>query len=95
MNDEADNALLCHRCGAVLRPGAGNWYVVRVEAFADPTPPEIATDADPAETAAEIERLIEQMRHSSATDLAEQVYRRMTLHLCGRCYAAWIENPTG
>lgn len=99
MSDEADSTLFCHRCGAVLTPGVGNWYVVRVEAFADPTPPNIsaeaASPAAAADTTAEIERLVEQMRHMSPTELGEQVYRSMTLQLCGPCYRAWIENPAG
>jgi len=25
----------------------------------------------------------------------DQVYRRMTIHLCRKCYIVWIENPSG
>jgi hypothetical protein len=31
--------LLCDRCGVELTPGKGDFYVVRIEAVADPTPP--------------------------------------------------------
>jgi hypothetical protein len=89
-------ALLCHRCGAMLTPGKGDFYVVRIEAFADPTPPNLLSgdlaDIDPS---AEIDRLIELMRHMSQQELMDQVYRRMTIHLCRRCYLPWIENPSG
>jgi len=87
--------LFCHRCGAVLEPGKGNFYVVRIEAFADPTPPDIP-DADQCpDPGAEIDRLIDEMRNMSEQELMDQVYRRLTIHLCGTCYADWIENPAG
>jgi hypothetical protein len=87
--------LVCHRCGADLTPGEGNFYVVRIEAFADPTPPTI-TDADlTADIDEEIQRAIDELRGLSETEIMDQVYRKMTLHLCGRCYRQWIEDPTG
>ena len=87
-------ALFCHRCGAHLRPGEGNFYVVRIEAFADPTPPDIAADEmSEADIAEEIDRLIDQMRGMSEQELMDQVYRRLTIHLCGTCYPGWIDNP--
>lgn len=89
------STLLCHRCGADLTPGRGSFYVVRIEAFADPTGPNI-TDADlDADIEAEIEKAIEQLRGLSETEMMDQVYRRLTMHLCGSCYAEWIEDPAG
>ena len=90
-----DSALLCHRCGAVLTPGEGSFYVVRIEAFADPTPPNLSEEDLAADVRAEMERLIDQMREMSERELAEQVYCRMTIHLCGLCYRKWIDNPAG
>jgi hypothetical protein len=91
----ADAALLCHRCGASLTPGKGDLWVVRIEAFADPTPPTIsAEDMAGIDPSAEIDRLIEQMRGMSERELMDQVFRRMTIHLCGPCYRQWIEDPT-
>ena len=95
MSESSDVHLFCHRCGAVLRAGEGNFYVVRIEAFADPTPPNLDEMLDGLDVGAEIDRLIEQMRHMSERELMEQVYRRMTLHLCGTCYRHWIEHPAG
>ena len=54
--------MFCARCGAVLTPGEGNLYVVRIEAFADPTPGSISGDESPGQVRAEIERLLEQIR---------------------------------
>ncbi len=90
-DDEA--ALLCHRCGRELFPGRGDFYVVRIEAFADPTPPELAEWINPEELEAKIDELIEQMRGMTEQELMDQVYRRLTLHLCGDCYRVWIEDP--
>ena len=89
--------LLCHRCGCTLTPGHGNFYVVRIEAFADPAPPDLADAAEmsAAEISAEIDRLIDEMSGMSERDLMDQVHRRLTIHLCGPCYRAWIENPAG
>jgi hypothetical protein len=90
-----ESCLLCHRCGAALTPGEGDLWVVRIEAFADPTPPIVSTEelagTDPS---AEIDRLIEQMRGMSERELMDQVFRRLTIHLCGTCYRQWIEDPT-
>lgn len=85
--------LLCHRCSAMLTLGDGSFYVVRIEAFADPTPPTIDADGSPADIAAEWERLMDQMREMSEQELLDQVYRKLTLHLCAACYRRWIENP--
>ena len=88
-----DAPLFCARCHAVLTPGRGDFYVVRIEAVADPSPPAF-TEADLAlDHGAEIERLIEQMRDLSERELVDQVYRRLILHLCGPCYRRWIEDP--
>ncbi len=83
----------CRRCGAELRPGAGNFYHVTIEAMADPAPPaltaaDLATDVRP-----EIERLLALLAGVSEEEALAQVYRRLTLHLCAPCYREWIESP--
>ena len=95
MSEPKDVHLFCHRCSAELTPGQGDFYVVRIEAFADPTPPQFSGDFSDLDVAGEIDRLIEQMKDMSEQDLMDQVYRRFTLHLCGRCYREWIEDPAG
>ncbi len=93
MAKEPEAHLFCHRCGAVLKPGVGNFYIVRIEAFADPTPPNL-TEADLAVDIDEaIDDILEEIRNTSEAELMDQVYRRLTIHLCGQCYAKWIENP--
>lgn len=78
-----------------MRPGEGSFYVVRIEAVADPTPPNISAEDLARDFEAELERIFEQMRDASPQELMDQVYRRMTIHLCGRCYSKWIEDPAG
>ena len=96
MNESDEISLLCHRCGEELTPGAGNFYVVRIEAFADPTPPNLSAEQlDAADLNAEFSRVLEEMRHMSEQELMDQVYRRVTIHLCGACYRRWIEDPAG
>jgi len=85
--------VFCARCGAHLRPGKGEFYVVRIEAFADPTPPDISIEELPSDIDEEIDRLIEKMKDMSAAEMMDQVYRRLTLYLCPRCYRRWIEDP--
>jgi hypothetical protein len=85
--------LLCERCGAELEPGKGEFYVVRIEAFADPTPPSISTEDLRRDIAAEIERLLESMRDLTEQEAMDQVYRKMVLYLCTACYQRWIEHP--
>ena len=95
MNESDDSPLFCHRCGLLLTPGQGNFYVVRIEAVADPSPPRI-TEADlQADIDAEIDKALDELRGLSEREMMDQVRRALTLHLCGRCYADWIEDPTG
>lgn len=92
----SETHLLCHRCGAELTPGKGDFYVVRIEAFADPTPLALSLEElNGLDVGAEIDRLIEETRGMSERELMDGVYRRLTIHLCGRCYRKWIENPAG
>jgi hypothetical protein len=87
--------IACHRCGAELTPGAGSFYVVKIEAFADPTPPPLDDERTLAEIRTEMEQLVESMGDLSPQEMMDQVYRRMTLLLCTGCYKVWIDNPTG
>jgi hypothetical protein len=96
MTEPADPiVLLCARCSAELHPGAGDFYRVTIEAVADPTPPtfsaeDLANDARPG-----IARLLDQLENLSEQEALDEVYRRLTLHLCGPCFRHWIENPVG
>ncbi|HUG93805.1 MAG TPA: hypothetical protein VML55_23455 [Planctomycetaceae bacterium] len=88
-----ETAFFCDRCQAEVRPGRGEFYVVRIEAFADPTPPEITEEDLRRDHSREIKALFERLRDFSEQELLDQVYRRVSLILCNRCYADWIEDP--
>ena len=87
--------LLCHRCGADLQPGQGQFYVIRIEAFADPTPPTITPEDLERDFDREFARLVEELSRMSDQEAMDQIYRKVIIHLCNACYREWIENPAG
>jgi hypothetical protein len=96
MNEEKPNddaPLNCHRCGAELQPGQGNFFLVRIEAMADPFPPVFTEQDMYRDSTAEIRRLLDKMRDLSAREAMDQVYRRLVIYLCNSCYRRWIEDP--
>ncbi len=88
-----ETPLFCHRCGVELQPGSGDFFVVRIEAFADPSPPVLTLEESAADAKQRMKELIEQLNHASEQELMDQVYRRLTINLCQACYRLWIENP--
>jgi len=93
MNDDAP--LFCARCLARLQPGDGNFFVVHIEAVADPTPPSFTHEDLQRDFNKEFNRLVEELSDYSERELMDQVHRQTTIHLCNQCFARWIENPTG
>ena len=94
MSDQ-DTPLFCDRCSRQLLPGKGDFYVVRIEAVADPSPPVFDEEDLTRDPQQEIDRLIEQTKDLSPQELLDQVYRRVTIYLCLQCYSDWIERPAG
>jgi hypothetical protein len=90
-----DSPLFCARCAAELEPGTGSFYQVRIEAVADPTPPNLSDEDLPEDISAEIQRLVAEMESLSPQEAMDQVCRRMTIFLCTPCYQRWIEDPAG
>ncbi len=96
-HDESVSPPLCHRCARVLRPGSTgerSFFVVRIEAFADPTPPSLGDGDTVADLSGEIDRLMDDLDDQSERELMDQIHRRLTMTLCGPCYRTWIEDPT-
>jgi hypothetical protein len=87
--------IFCDRCTTELHPGSGDFYRVTIEAVADPTPPDVPAEESAGDLRRKIEDLLAQTEGLSAQEALDQVYRRLTLYLCGPCYRQWIENPTG
>jgi hypothetical protein len=83
---------LCHRCGSILTPGEGSFFVIRIEAFADPTPPDL-TGLSEGDLLREIDDLIDAVNEMSEQELMDEVYRKLTILLCRPCYRLWITNP--
>jgi hypothetical protein len=85
--------LFCDRCQRELRPGRGEFYVVSIEAVADPTPPSFTEEDLEVDYKAEIARIVEHLHDLSAQEAMDQVYRKVTLYLCVPCFEGWIEDP--
>jgi hypothetical protein len=85
--------LFCARCSVELQPGSGTFYRVNIEAVADPTPPTITAEDLRNDPTAQIGKILEQMQELSEQEALDQVYRRLTIYLCCKCYAEWIEDP--
>ncbi len=96
MPDEYGAPFSCHRCGLELTPGEGSLYIVRIEALADPIPPKLSSqELEKLDFDAELRRIIDETQDMTSQELMDQVYRRLVIHLCRRCYELWIEDPTG
>ena len=87
--------LFCDRCLRTLTPGAGDFYVVSIEAIADPTPMIAVDDMFRKDFQKEIRKLIASLESLSERELLDQVHRCLQLYLCTSCYNQWIENPAG
>jgi hypothetical protein len=88
-----DSPLLCSRCLKTLATGRGEFYVVNIVAYADPSPPEISSDDLAHDYRADWRKTIAALAAISPQEALDQVYRRVIIHLCNTCYADWIENP--
>ncbi len=95
MPRDEDPPLFCDRCSKALHPGRGEFYEVRIDAVADPSPPIINEEDLDRDIGLEIERLIATLNDMTEREALDQVHRRLTLYLCNACYRLWIENPTG
>lgn len=89
-----ESPIFCNRCLTQLTPGLGDFYVVKIEAFADPTPPSFSDEDLERDARQEIEKLIAAMENMSEREAMDQIHRRLIIYLCGPCYRRWIEAPT-
>ena len=89
-----NEASTCDVCGRAVPLGAG--YVVRIDVFADPELPPF-TDADFAslESQGGLAALLEHMKHMSASELQDGVFRRFHFRLCPPCHGIYLSNPLG
>lgn len=92
-NADQDVSFACDRCGTELRPGSGNFYLVKIEAVADPTPPSFPPEDLADDLRQKIKGLLAQMQDVSEQEAMAQVYLRRRLFLCAPCCRHWIEHP--
>ena len=85
--------LFCARCAVQLHPGSGDYFQITIEAVADPAPPVLAPDETTSGLRVRIAQLLARLGELSEREAMDQVYRRLVMHLCNRCYRSWIENP--
>ena len=88
-----DTPLLCARCLKMLEPGRGEFYVVKIDAIADPSPPEITAQDLRRDHRREWREILAALADVSPQEALDQVYRRVVIHLCNACFRDWIENP--
>lgn len=72
------------------------FYLVRIDVFAEPTLPAVSSEElEEMDTNATIEQLINQLRHMSADDAQDQVFRRFLYPICAACQPNVLANPLG
>ena len=91
----SDAPLLCSRCLKLLEPGRGDFYMVTIDAVADPSPPIIEPSDLQRDLSRDWRETVAALRDTSPQEAMDQVYRRVVIHLCQVCFRDWIENPAG
>jgi hypothetical protein len=79
----------------ILATGRGEFYVVNIEAVADPSPPEIEPGDLVRDYRGDWRAIVAALADISPQEALDQVYRQMIIHLCNECYREWIESPAG
>ena len=92
---ESTEPSICQKCGTLLTPGRGDFYVVNVEAYAEDSPPVITAEDLSRDHIEEMRRIAKELENLSPQEAMDGVHRQMSFFLCRRCYKVWIENPTG
>ena len=88
-----ESPLFCAKCMTNLVPGSGDFFVVQIEAIADPTPPTFTEDDLKRDHRRDFNSLVEQLADFSERELMDQVHRKTVIHLCNQCFREWFENP--
>ncbi len=87
--DEEDEPILCARCIKELTPGRGEFYIVEIQATADPTPPVLDESDMTRDYKSEINAVVAELANHTPRN------QRLAIHLCMSCYTTWIDNPAG
>ncbi|HEY4328241.1 MAG TPA: hypothetical protein VGN88_00795 [Phycisphaerae bacterium] len=86
---------ICQKCGTLLTPGKGDFYIVRLEAFAENSPPVITKEDLAKDHRKEMKKIAAQLQAVFPQEAMDMVHRQISFCLCTPCYKLWIENPTG
>lgn len=89
------DVLFCAKCQSALAPGSGNFWEVRIDAVADPWPPEFTEEDFASDVQSQWADTLEQLKDLSPREAMDQVHRHTIIHLCNRCFASWYEHPAG
>jgi len=85
---------VCDLCGRKLE--AHNYYVVRIDVFADPSMPAVSSaELETVDFDAVIDQLLEEMTDMSADEIQDQVHRRFEMRICPKCQPEFLANPLG
>ncbi len=85
--------LICARCQAMLKPGSGEFWEVKIEAALDPWPPEFTDEDLRRDVTTQWQETVRQLGDLSPTEAMDQVHRHTTIYLCQRCFEPWYEDP--
>ena len=83
----------CDKCGRPLEPNATDRYIVSIEAYAAAGPLEFTEDEIARDHTAEINAVLDQLRHADPDTIEDQVYRRLRFDLCADCHRQFLDNP--
>jgi hypothetical protein len=89
-----EEAIVCHRCGALYVPGEPLFYLVKIEAYPLPELPPLTLEDLLRDFDDEMAQILEEAKDLSSQEMMDQVYRRLIIYLCPGCYGQWIEDPT-
>jgi hypothetical protein len=85
--------ILCAKCLKSLQAGRGEFYLITIDAVADPTPPTFAEGELAHDLRPDWRAIVAELEDVSSQEALDQVYRRVVIHLCNACFRRWIENP--
>ncbi len=88
-SEEDREPISCSRCASDVAPGRGEFYIIDIEAKADPTPPVLDENDLQRDYKSEINAIVAELENVTPQN------QRLTIQLCMSCYATWMENPAG
>ena len=82
---------ICESCGRTIEKQE-TAYRLKIEMFADPTPPDLSDEDADIDYEAEMRAIIEQMERTDPDEAQAQVFEAYMFTLCPRCRASLHEE---